>query len=55
LWFNRPVVKKVLFGLFGEREQLDVVDRGPFSFEKASEVLALFVNEKLEDVESRMR
>lgn len=51
LWYNRPVIKKVFFGLFGEKEGFDVIDKGPFSFEKSSEMLSLFLNEKSVELE----
>ncbi|MBL4702973.1 MAG: hypothetical protein JKY54_00500 [Flavobacteriales bacterium] len=42
LWFNRPVIKKTLFGLLKDRNVFNVVDK-EFSQESAITLLKLFI------------
>lgn len=53
LWYNRPVRKKVLFGLLGERDRLEVVDKH-FEKEEAMELLTYFLNQAYDSIERRM-
>ena len=50
LWYERPVTRKSFFGLFGEREGIEVIDKRPFSKEQAAEILTFFIDE----IETRM-
>ena len=51
IWYERPVKKKVLFGLLGEKMMWDSVDSGLFTTEEAGEILSLFVAGEYEAVE----
>lgn len=54
IWYSRPVLKKVLFGILGEREKEDVVDSGPFRLDQSKEVLDLFLEGNHEELERRL-
>lgn len=54
IWYSRPVIKKVLLGILGEKEVDDVVDNRPFGFDRSKEFLDLFLEEKYEELEQRL-
>ncbi len=54
VWYNRPIKKKVFFGLMGEKEKLVVIDKH-FEKEKAIELLNRFLDKKYESIEQEMK
>lgn len=54
VWYNRPIKKKVLFGLMGEKEKLEVIDKH-FEKEKAIELLNRFLATEYKSVEQQMK
>ncbi len=54
LWYNRLVTKKVLFGLFGEREAFSVIDN-EFTFDKALDILQEYLYENYRMVNQKMK
>lgn len=52
LWYNRPKKVKVLFGLLGEKEKMDVDDVWQIDFETAIKYLKHFLDGKFQTVES---
>ena len=53
-WYNRPIKKKVLFGLMGEKDKLEVIDKH-FEKEKAMELLNRFLDKEYKLIEIEMR
>lgn len=53
VWYNRPKMKKVFFGLLGEREKLEVIDKS-FSKENAFKLLDKFLAKDYQSVEQEM-
>lgn len=53
VWYNRPVKRKVLFGLFGEKDKMEVIDKW-FTKEKALELLDMFLNQEYAKIEKEM-
>jgi len=54
VFYNRPVMKKVLFGLLGEREKMEVIDKS-FSIEEAFRVLEMFLKLDYDSIEREMK
>ena len=54
VWYNRPIKKKVLFGLMGEKDKLEVIDKH-FKKEKAIELLNRFLRKEYKSIEQEMR
>lgn len=52
LWYNRPKKVKVLFGLLGEKEKMDVDDVWQIDFETAIKYLKHFLDGKFQTVEN---
>ena len=44
LWYNRPKKVKILFGLLGEKERMELDDIWSISFDKSMQYLEYFVN-----------
>lgn len=53
VWYNRPKMKKVLFGLLGEKEKFEVIDK-PFSKEDAFRLLDKFLMNAYQSIENEM-
>jgi hypothetical protein len=53
VWYNRPKMKKVFFGLMGEKEKLEVIDKR-FSKEEAYELLDKYLSADYKSVEHEM-
>jgi len=53
VWYIRPVKKKVLFGLLGEREVFEEIVK-QMSFEKSTEALSIFLQEDYDKLENYM-
>lgn len=53
VWYNRPKMKKVLFGLLGEKEIFDVIDKW-FSKEDSFEMLDRFLAKDYQSIEKEM-
>ena len=51
LWYLRPKIVKVLFGLFGEKEKMVVDEFWSFDFSKSIQYLDYFVNGNYAKVE----
>lgn len=54
LWYNRKVKYKVLFGLFGKKEKMQVVDKWGFDKKDAVEYLKIFLDEEYRELEALM-
>ncbi len=54
LWYNRPVRKKILFGLLGGRTAFDVIDKA-FTNAEAFALLDLFLAENYDAIEQAMK
>jgi hypothetical protein len=54
LWYNRPVKKKVLFGLLGEQTVMEVTDKWSFDHETALNHLEIFLKEDYASIEKLM-
>ena len=53
VWYNRPKMKKVLFGLLGQKEKLEVIDKS-FTQEEAYKLLDVFLSGDYLAVEKEM-
>lgn len=54
LWYNRPVVTKIMFGLFGEKEKMTLIEKWGFDYASSKKNLESFLNQKYSDVERVM-
>lgn len=54
VWYKRPIKKKVLFGLMGEKGNLEVIDKH-FEKEKAIELLKRFLAKEYKSIEQEMK
>jgi hypothetical protein len=54
VWYNRPVMKKVLFGIFGKKEKLEVIDKH-LSKDVAFDLLDKFLSRDYQSIESAMK
>jgi hypothetical protein len=54
LWYNRKVKYKVLFGLLGKKEKMQVVDKWGFSKKDALEYLKVFLDKEYKELEALM-
>jgi hypothetical protein len=54
VWYNRPIKKKVMFGLMGEKEKLEVIDKH-FEKVKAIELLKRFLAKEYKSIEQEMK
>lgn len=54
VWYKRPVLKKVLFGLLGEREKMGVIDKS-FSIDGAFRLLEKFLKQDYDSIEREMK
>ena len=54
LWYGRPATKKVLFGILGEKEVIEVIDKWCFDRESSYNHLKAFLEEDYEEVERVM-
>ena len=54
LWFNRKVKYKPFFGLLGEKEKMQVIDRRRFAKEDAIEYLKIFLEKDYKELEALM-
>ena len=55
LWYERPVKVKVFFGLMGEKEKNQVIDKWDFDPATAEKHLETFLDGKYEEVEKIMQ
>jgi len=53
IWYNRPVMKKILFGLMGEKEKFDLIDKW-FSINDSYELLDKFLMKDYRAIERKM-
>ena len=53
IWYNRPVMRKILFGILGEKPRFEVIDKA-FSKEESFVLLDLFLEGNYEKIEERM-
>jgi hypothetical protein len=53
VWYNRPKMKKVLFGFLGEKEKLEVIDKN-FSQKDSYELLDKYLARDYNSVENEM-
>ncbi|MEQ6122979.1 hypothetical protein AAON49_02110 [Pseudotenacibaculum sp. MALMAid0570] len=54
LWFNRKIKYKPFFGLFGEKEKMQVVDKWGFQKKDAIEYLKIFLEKDYKELEALM-
>lgn len=54
LWYERPVLVKILFGLFGKTKIMKVVDKGPFDKQASFIHLNTFLDKKYDELERIM-
>lgn len=54
VWYKRPVMRKVLFGLLGEREKMEVIDK-LFSVDGAFRLLELFLRQEYNSIEKELK
>lgn len=50
-WFERPVKKKTVFGLFWEKDIMKVIDKSAFDKETSLKYLDIFLEEKYDKLE----
>ena len=55
LWYDRPVKVKVFFGLMGEKESNQVIDKWDFDPSTAKKHLETFLAEKYDEIEKVMQ
>lgn len=53
VWYNRPIMKKVLFGLLGEKEKFVIIDKR-FSKEASFQLLDKFLAKDYKTIETEM-
>lgn len=54
LWFNRKVKYKPFFGLLGEKEKMQVLDKRGFQKSDAIDYLKIFVDQDYQELEALM-
>ena len=54
LWYERPVMTKILFGLLGEKEKMKLIDKWGFDHVSSKEQLEAFLKENYDEVEQIM-
>ena len=54
LWYNRKVNYKPFFGLLGEKEKMQVLDKWGFNKKDAIEYLKIFLQEEYNELDSLM-
>ena len=54
LWYNRKVKYKPFFGLFGEKEKMQVIDKWGFQKSDAIDYLKIFVDKDYKELEALM-
>jgi len=54
LWFNRKVKYKPFFGLLGEKEKMQVIDKWGFSKKDAMDYLKIFLDKDYKELEALM-
>lgn len=54
LWFERPVMTKILFGLFGKKEKMKLTEKYGFDHASSKKHLEDFLNQKYNDLERVM-
>lgn len=54
LWFERPVMTKILFGLLGVKEKMKLTDKWGFAHASSKAHLESFLDQKYEDLERVM-
>jgi hypothetical protein len=54
LWFNRKVKYKPFFGLLGEKEKMQVIDKWGFQKSDAIDYLKIFVDQDYKELEALM-
>ncbi|MBC7774637.1 MAG: hypothetical protein H7246_04300 [Phycisphaerae bacterium] len=53
VWYSRPIMKKIFFGLFGEKEKFEVIDK-EFTKEDSFKLLDKFLNQDCDWIEKEM-
>lgn len=53
IWYNRPIMKKIFFGLIGEKEKFDLIDKW-FSVKESYELLDKFLLKDYRTIERKM-
>jgi hypothetical protein len=53
VWYNRPVMKKVLFGLLGEKKKLEAIDKSS-GIDEAFRLLEKFLKQDYDSIEREM-
>ena len=54
LWFNRKVTYKPFFGLLGEKEKMQVIDKWGFAKKDAIDYLKIFLDKDYKELEALM-
>ena len=54
LWFNRKITYKPFFGLLGEKEKMQVIDKWGFAQQDALEYLKIFLEKDYKELEALM-
>lgn len=54
LWFNRKVKYKPFFGLFGEKEKMQVIDKWGFAKKDAIDYLKIFLDKDYKELNALM-
>jgi hypothetical protein len=54
-WYNRPVIKKLFFGLGGEKTKMVLDDCWQFNLDMTLDLLAAFLKDDYQEVRNRMR
>lgn len=54
LWYKRPVMTKILFGLFGEKNKMKLIEKWGFEFDSSKEYLEAFLKGNYKEVERIM-
>ena len=54
LWYNRKVMHKPFFGLFGKKEKMEVIDKWGFRKTDAIDYLKIFLDKDYKELEALM-
>ena len=54
LWYERPKMTKILFGILGEKKKMQLIEKWNFNFESSQLHLSSFLNQEYDKVEKVM-
>lgn len=54
IWFERPIMTKILFGLLGEKNRMKLIDKSGFDHISSKKYLTAFLGENYDEIEKVM-